>query len=395
MRPFRPLEIGSFMFRILRSRRTWILTVIVLAIAAFVVLSGRGEATKAAVKDKPIASLEFNSSDLTSITTRPVAHSLAVSGSLVAVNQAMVKAKVAVEVRSISVREGDKVTAGQVIATLDTVDLSTRLEQQIGAREAMRAQYEIAEKNRSTNASLLEKKFISQNAFDNVASLSSANRASLDAAEAQVRLAQKALRDATVVAPITGIVSRKNAQVGEKTSIDAPLFTIVDLDSIELQAIVPAGEVGELTTGMAATLTVDGMTDKTFDARINRINPATEPGTRSIVVFLTVPNSDHLLKSGMFANGNIRLAASAPRPTLPLGAIQSEAGVPVVWTIEQGKLTRRTVVLGARDDATGIVEIKSGVPPDTPVLASKFDNVKEGAPAIAKIDVKAVSQAAK
>ncbi len=345
----------------------------------------RGSTPKSATDDKKTPTLEFAAGDLTSIASRPIARSLAVSGSLVAVNQAVVKAKVAVEVRSILIREGDRVSAGQVIAKLDTVDLVTRLDQQTGAREAIRAQYEIAEKNRTTNASLLEKKFISQNAFDNVASLSSANRAQLDAAEAQVRLAQKALRDATVVSPIDGIVARKNAQVGEKTSIDAPLFSIVDLDSIEMQAIVPAGEVAALEKGMRAGLSVDGMPDRTFEATVNRINPATEPGTRSIVVFLTVPNPDHVLKSGMFANGNIRLAASVPKPTLPLAAIQSDAGVPIVWTIEGGKLARRTAVLGARDDASGYVEIKSGVPADTPVLASKFDNLKEGGPAIAKI----------
>ena len=135
---------------------------------------------------------------------------------------------------------------------------------------------------------------------------------------------------------------------------------------------------------MRAALSVDGMPERSFEATVNRINPATEPGTRSIVVFLTVPNPDHVLKSGMFANGNIRLTASVPKPTLPLSAIQSDAGVPIVWTIEGGKLARRTAVLGARDDATGYVEIKSGVPADTPVLASKFDNLKEGGPAIAK-----------
>ncbi len=371
--------------RFLRSRRFWITAFIVLLIGGGVFASGRGSAPKAAMKDKPAPTLEFVASDLTSITSRPIARSLAVSGSLVAVNQATVKAKVAVEVRSILVREGDRVSAGQVIAKLDTVDLATRLEQQTGARDASRAQYEIAEKNRTTNASLLERKFISQNAFDNVASLSSANRAQLDAAEAQVRLAQKALRDATVISPIDGIVARKNVQIGEKTSIDAPLFNIVDLDSIELQAIVPAGEVAALDKGMRATLTVDGMPDRSFDATINRINPATEPGTRSIVVFLTVPNRDHVLKSGMFANGSIRMAVGVPKPTLPIAAIQSDAGVPIVWTIEGGKLTRRTVVLGVRDDVSGYVEIKSGVPADTPVLASKFDSLKEGGPAIAKV----------
>ena len=371
--------------RLLRSRRFWIVAVLVLAVGSAIALSGRGGATKAAVKEKPLPTLEFAANDLTSIASRPVARALAISGSLVAVNQAVVKAKVAVEVRSILIREGDRVSAGQVIAKLDTVDLATRLEQQTGARDASRAQYEIAEKNRTTNSSLLEKKFISQNAFDNVASLSAANRAQLDAAEAQVRLAQKALRDATVVSPIDGIVARKNVQIGEKTSIDAPLFNIVDLDSIELQAIVPAGEVASLDKGMHATLAVDGMNDRAFEATVSRINPATEPGTRSIVVFLTVPNPDHVLKSGMFANGRIRLAASAPRPTLPLTAIQSDAGVPIVWTIEDGKLTRRTAVLGVRDEASGYVEIKSGVPADTPVLANRFDNVKEGGPAVAKI----------
>ena len=328
--------------------------------------------------------LEFSAGDLTMISSQPVVRSLPVSGSLVAVNQTIVRAKVAVEVRSILVREGDRVQAGQVIARLDTLDLAARLDQSTGARNASRAQYEIAEKNRVTNQSLLERKFISQNAFDNVASLSSANRSTLESSEAQVRLAQKALRDATVTAPISGIVAKKYVQLGEKTQVDAPLFSIVDLDSIELQAIVPAGEVGALQHGMRATLAVDGMPERAFDATVSRINPATEPGTRSIVVFLSVPNQDHVLKSGMFANGTIRLAAASPKPALPATAIQSDAGQPVVWTIEGGKLARRTIVLGVRDDTTGMVEVKSGVPANTPILAGKFDSLKEGAEAIAK-----------
>ena len=376
--------------RLLRSRRFWILALValVVGVGGFTIV-GRGAAPQAGAKDKdkPVATLAFGPGDLTTLTSRPVERTLTISGSLVAVNQAVVKAKVAVEVRAVLVREGDHVQAGQVIARLDTLDLAARLDQQMGARDAAKAQFDIAEKNRTTNQSLLEKKFISQNAFDNVASLSSANRAQLEAADAMVRLAQKALRDATVIAPISGIVSRKNAQVGEKTSIDSPLFTIVDLDSIEMQAIVPAGEVGGLAKGMQASLKVDGMPDRAFPAAISRINPATEPGTRSIVVFLTVPNPDHTLKSGMFADGTLKLGASTPRPTLPITALRSEAGIPVVWTIEGGKLTRRTVVLGTRDDATGIVEIKSGVPPDTPVLASKFDNIREGSPATARLDV--------
>ena len=372
--------------RFVRSPRFWIIGgfLAVGVVAAALFAFGRGSTTQAAASAKVAAPLEFAASDLTALTSRPLVRTLAISGTLVSVHQAQVRARAAVEVRSILVREGDRVQAGQVIARLDTADLASRLAERAGTRDATRAQYEMAEKNRTTNQSLLEKKYISQNAFDNTESVSRANRASLEAAEAQVRLAQNALRDATVVAPISGIVARKYIQVGEKTSIDSPLFWIVDLDALELQAMVPASEVAGLNPSMAATLTVDGMPGAQFAAKVDRVNPATEPGTRSIVVFLTVPNHEHTLKSGMFADGTIRLAAGAPLPALPIASVQSEAGQPVVWTIESGKLTRRTVVLGVRDERNGTVEVKSGLPAGVPVLAARFENLKEGAAAVAK-----------
>ena len=86
----------------------------------------------------------------------------------------------------------------------------------------------------------------------------------------------------------------------------------------------------------------------------------------------------------MFATGRIALAASAPVPTLPATAVRTEAGQTFVWTVEGGKLVKRGVVTGRRDDATGRVELKTALPADTPVLAARFDNLKDGAPAIVK-----------
>ncbi len=178
--------------RFLRSRRLWIATLVVLVAGgvAAAALGGRAGTSTAAMPKKAPPTLEFTAGDLTRLEDRALSRSLPVSGTLYAVNQAVVKAKVAVDVKSIHVREGDQVQAGQVIARLDTQDLAARLDQSTGTRDASRAQFEMAEKNRVTNASLLEKKFISQNAFDNVASLSTANKDTLDAADAQVRLAQ-------------------------------------------------------------------------------------------------------------------------------------------------------------------------------------------------------------
>jgi len=93
------------------------------------------------------------------------------------------------------------------------------------------------------NVRLLNDKFISQNAFDSTESSYSVARGTLKSAEAQLQLAQNALSDADVVAPLAGIVAKRHVQPGEKVAIEAPIVTIVDLTALELQAMVPAIDV--------------------------------------------------------------------------------------------------------------------------------------------------------
>jgi RND family efflux transporter MFP subunit len=201
-----------------------------------------------------------------------------------------------------------------------------------------------------------------------------------------VQLARNALRDAVAVSPLTGIVAKRHVQPGEKVAFDSPLVTIVDLKSLELQAMVPAVDVPELTMGMKVELTIDGFGEQRFSGRIERINPATEPGTRAFLVYVGIPNDKGVLRGGMFATGRVAIAAQAPTPTLPVSAIRTEAGQAYVWTIDAGKLVRKNVVLGRRDDDAGRVELKTALPKDLPILASKFDNLKEGAPALVKAE---------
>ena len=184
--------------------------------------------------------------------------------------------------------------------------------------------------------------------------------------------------------PRSRVVAKRHVQVGEKVAFDSPLVTIVDLTDMELQAAVPAADVPELAIGKAVELTIDGFGDRRFTGRVERINPAAEPGTRAILVYVGIPNPDAALRGGMFATGLIALAASTPVPTLPATAVRTEAGQTFVWTVEGGKLVKRGVMTGRRDDATGRVELKTALPPDIPVLAARFDNLKDGAPAIVK-----------
>ena len=358
----------------------------VVAAGGFFAVKGMGPRSAVAAKgpDQPAVALEFGAADLTYVSSTPMSRWLPVSGTLMPINQATVKAKVSGEVRQMLVREGDPVRAGQRLGMIDTADLESKLIERQGALESARAQMSLAEKTRASNQKLLNEKFISQTAFDGSQSGYDVAKGNVKSIEAQVKLAENALRDAEINAPIAGVVGKRHAQPGEKVAFDAPLVTVLDLSDLELQALVPAIDVPGLAVGMTVELAVDGFGERKFAGRIVRINPSTEPGTRAILVYVALRNPDAALRSGMFANGRVALAASEPIASLPQAAVRTEAGQSFIWVIVDGKLARRIVTIGRRDEMAGLVEVRSPLPKSLPVLANRFENLKEGSPALVK-----------
>ena len=185
--------------------------------------------------------------------------------------------------------------------------------------------------------------------------------------------------------PISGVVAKRHVQPGEKVAFDSPIVTVVDLRELELAALVPAVDVPELTIGMNVELTVEGFGERKFTGRIERINPSTEPGTRAFNVYVGAAECRATRCAAACSRpAASRIAMSEPTPTLPLTAMRIEAGQSYVWTIDNGKLVRRIVLLGRRDEDAGVVEVKTALPPNVPVLAARFDNLKEGAAVIVK-----------
>lgn len=345
-------------------------------------------------KGKQTVTLEFTPADLTHVEAKPIARWLPVSGTVQPVRQATVKAKVSGDVLQVTVREGESVQSGQLLARIDTADLDAKLIEKVGQFEGAKAQLALAEKNRATNGALLKQNFISQNAFDTFESTYNVAQGNVKSAEAQVQLARNALKDAIAISPLNGVVAKRHVNPGEKVAFDSPLITVVDLKDLELQAMVPAVDVPEIAIGKMVELTIDGFGERRFNGRIERINPSTEPGTRAILVYVGIPNADGALRGGMFATGRIALSASAPVATLPATAVRVEAGQTYVWTVESGKLVKRGVVTGRRDEGAGRIEVKTELPRDAPVLGAKFDNLKDGAPAIVKASPAAVPASA-
>jgi RND family efflux transporter MFP subunit len=265
-----------------------------------------------------------------------------------------------------------------VIAEFDTAQLRNQLAERQASLESARATLAQTERTRASNAQLVKQSFISKNAFDTADDAFRAQAAAVQAAEAQLAQTQLLLSDAVVRAPISGQVARRFVQPGEKVAFDAPLLHIVDLSKLEVQAQAPVADVARIVPGMEVEVQVEGLSGRPYAGRIDRINPATEAGSRMIALYVLLPNDDGRLRAGMFARVRLQVGSEAPVPALPVTAVHDDRGQSYVWVVADGKLARRNVVTGARDERAQRVEITAGLNGGEQVIGTRFDNLREG-----------------
>jgi membrane fusion protein, multidrug efflux system len=373
------------------TRRTkWWLAGAVLALAAIVAVGAttvqRRNAKEEAERRAGKPALEFTTADIVRLQRRRLSLETELPGTVQAVSQAMVRAKVAAEVKRVLVREGDRVSAGRTVAEFDTAQLRAQLAERSAALESAQAELATSELTRKANAQLLKQKFISQNAYDTAEGAYQTKLAAVAVARAQLEQTQIALGDAVVRAPISGVVAKRHVQPGEKVGFDAPLLAIVDLSQLEVQAQAPLAEIAKIAPGMPAKVEIEGLAERSFQGKVERINPSAEPGTRSIHVYVSLRNEGSLLRSGMFARVRLTIAAERETAALPISAVHGEGAQTYVWLVAGSKLERRAVTIGTRDERAHLVEILSGVQAAEDVIATKFDNLQHGFPARVKGD---------
>ena len=362
-----------------RKTRLWWLAAggLGAALIATVLVTHNNSVASARPTSAPV--IEFAASDLVLPQTRELRLAISITGTLQPRNWTTVKAKVAGDLKTILAREGESVKPGQVLARIDTQDAQARLDEKVADLEGGRAQLALAQKNRANNMALLQQKFISQNAFDSVQSNYQVSEAKLKALEAQVALAKKALADTVITAPQAGIVSQRHAQPGEKLPVDGKILTLVDLAEMEVESAVPAGDIPSIRVGQEVSFRVEGFGEREFRGRIDRINPATQSGSRSIVVYAVLPNQDGALKGGMFAKGSVTLARIESALVLPLSAVREEDGKAYVMRVANDRLEPRAVKLGLRNEDEGVVQIVDGLDAQSRVVRTNTGTLRPGA----------------
>jgi len=293
--------------------------------------------------------VELASSDVMKAELREITQGLAVSGTVKALNYAVIKARVAGELKEILVREGDSVKAGQVLARIDPTEYQRRWSQAQEQALATKAQMEIAQRQWDTNKALVDRGFISQTAMDNSLASYQGAVATQKAAMAGADVARKALDDATLLAPFTGVIAARTAQPGERVSIDAKVLELVDLRQLEVEVPLSPSESLDVRVGQLANLQLEDR--KEFvTAKVKRISPSAQAGSRSVFIYLALDQSEGL-RHGLFAKGTLGLGKSQVL-AVPLSAVRNDRAQPYVQVAEQVgdqlQVVQKTVTLGVR-----------------------------------------------
>lgn len=324
--------------------------------------------------------LNINAADVQPVQPLDLPVTVTISGALRAVDSAMVKARVAGELQNLSVREGDFVKAGQVLARIEPTEYLARLKQAQQQAESAKGQLDIARRNFENNRSLVDQGFISKTALDTSAGSLASAQANYQAAQAGADIASKALEDGILRAPIAGQISQRLAQPGERVAVDARIVEIVNGAKLELEAALNPADSLRVRPGQSAVLRIDGST-QTLRARVARINPTANSSTRTVTAYLAVENQAGL-RQGLFAQGELSTGNANKVLAVPLDSVRTDKPQPYVQVLKDGKVEHMPVEITQRGQWQGKTYAAiQGVPQGTPVLAGTLGAVRAGTPA--------------
>ena len=369
----------------MKSWIKWALAAVIVALlvaGALRVLSSRKDKATALqaqqTSQKTEAIMALSPADLVPVKNRLLTQTLAIAGPLKAVNATFVKARVAGELQGLTVREGDLVKEGQIIARVDATEFQARVRQAQQQAESAKAQVDIAKRSFENNRSLVDQGFISKTALESSLASLAAAEANFQAAQAGAEVATKSLQDTVLRAPISGLIAQRLAQTGERVGVDARIVEIVDLSRLELEASLSAADSLLVTVGQTARLSIEGAA-QALGAKVVRVNPSAVTGSRAILAYLALTPTPGL-RQGLFAQGTLNLG-QVQTLSVPMSAVRTDKPQPYVQIVVNDRIVHQNVTLGMRGEFEGqaMVGIQD-VPENALILSGSAGVLQPGTP---------------
>ena len=301
----------------------------------------------------------------------------AISGDLRPLETVDVKARLEGDLQGVFVREGDRVRRGQLLARFEASEQVSDRRSAEADRAAAQSELSTAQWNAEQTAELLRAGAVPERDVRAAESVVAAARARLAAAEARVRSTSSFVTDTRVLAPTRGVVAARQVEDGEHVARGASMFTVVRNDVLELAANVPARRAGDLRAGLPVRFTADG---RRFDGRVARVSPTIDPSSRSLTVYVEVPNADGALRGNSFATGRVVGRSVSDALLVPTAALRQgvDSNSTYVYRINGDRIQRAPVRLGIVDDVQGIAQVAEGLDVGDRVVVGNVGTLGEG-----------------
>lgn len=353
--------------------------VVVLALTGAAVAwnAGRGVSTQAAAGKPDSQVIELIRPELHTISPRGLVDTIRFTGTTQPVDQTIVKSRVPGRLAEVLVREGDRVTKGQVLARFEAAELQAKVNERRSALEAARADARWTSRDRSDKESLASRNIVSQSAADQARATAENRSSMVSVAEAQLEVAMRNLADAQVLAPFDGVVGERIANQGESLPIDGKILALLDTSHVEIAAQMPAADVVRLRVDQSAAVTLEGFGDRVFNGRITRISPTTQPGSRSIPVYVEISDRHEALRGGLFATGTVNVQEKSHALAVPASAMRKDDQGDFVLAIENGVLVRKPVGAVRTWSRGELVEVK-GLESGMQIVSAPLPGLRAG-----------------
>jgi len=313
------------------------------------------------------------------VTVADIEDRIEATGQLLAKDEAEIASEVAGPITEVLVDEGSRVRAGQLLLSVDPERRKLQLADAKAVLAEARAAKEEARRHWQRIKQLHAKGASSNSSLDQARTNMETAGSRLEAAMAQVGVAERAVRDANVRAPFAGLVARRRVSRGEFVRVGQPLFEIVALDPVEVEFHVAERDSARVAEGQQVDVRVAPYPGEVFRGTVTMISPTIDPATRTLRVKAVVPNSDGRLRPGLFARADLGVALRKSVVLVPEEAVLLRADGQVVYLAGADHFAHRTLVKTG-SHRKGMVEIVSGVAAGSDVVVRGQSSLVDSTP---------------
>jgi HlyD family secretion protein len=330
--------------------------------------------------------------ELGKVTRGRVAENITVVGSLIGAATVELVPKVSGRLESVAVKLGDRVTKGQLLGKLEDNEIQEQARQTDASFEVARAtvrqreaDLKFAETSLDRTKNLFSRNLVSRQTLEDSQARTEASQAQVDLAKAQFAQAQARrdevrinLANTRIISPVNGFVGSRRLDAGAYVSPNAPLLSVVDIQTVRIVANLVERDLGRVSTGMDASVNVDAFPGEVFKGRVARIAPVLDPATRTAQMEVEIPNESFRLKPGMYARVEFTVRQHDQALIVPRNAVVDIEGKRGVFVAENRVAKFRPIEMGIVEGDRS--EILSGVAENDAVVTTGAGALRDGDP---------------